>query len=646
MSTALHERFKKYWPKHSDGITYSSKANFYFNDSFRIDDVTKKFVKGIGMNWEEFINQEVDSEIETMYFQIKPGFVWDGTKANADFDDKYPATQKLAAPSASWIASKINSELAITTTMEPILDEYGDPVLGEDGEITYEEITHYPEIMVNAEYGGATRRYIDEHELTWVATGSGISTGPFPAPKIREQLSTNPWYYFANTRHLGYVKDSTPSEEYDGGDYGVPEATYRATSRMLPTTAVSCSTSRYGVFALMNDDNSFELVRNENGTPKVFKEQMLTSGSNELYTRTQVVRYKYSYKYIFRGITVTSPIIKDMVKWYESAYQDLSEIAYNPASNDMYREDLSNSVADTIYKVIMSDMLLESNPTAGDNSLYKDGRLRIDVVANMKKRDFTRLMTSMIKIDYTVEDAKWWEIAIAVVLVIIVTVVSWGSATAAAVSVLGAMAQIAAFAGTMAIGLSIGSMVLSAVGGLSAGMIVRNIGKVVEVLGYVAAIAGVYAAIDQAVRQIAAKQAGVAVVDVTVDMMADVTLSDMINYAVDMAVESVKSSFTDVAQQSLGEVVNTVASAVDFAKDAYEYLVLNPEQQELEKELASWEEGEAQRSIDMFNAAYMDQGTIYMTQHARAADNDQITILDEHMENLNADVLDKSPYNV
>ncbi len=646
MSTASFERFKKYWPKHPDGITYASRANFYFNDHFRIDDVTKKFVKGIGMSWEEFINQEVDDEIETMYFEIKPGFVWDGAKANADFDDKYLATQKLATPTASWIANKINSELAITTTMEPVLDEYGDPVLDEDGEITYEEVTHYPEIMVNVEYGGATRRYIDEHELTWVATGSGISTGPFPASKIREQLSTNPWYYFANTRHLGYTKDSTPSEEYDGGDYGVPETTYKATNRMIATTAVSCSTSRYGVFALMNDDNSFELVRNEDGTPKVFKEQMLTSGSDELYTRTQVVRYRYSYKYIFRGITVTSPIIKDMVKWYESAYQDFSEIAYNPMPSGWYREDFSNSMVDTIYKVIMSDMLLEANPDAGDNSLYKDGRLRIDVVADMKKRDFVRLVTSSMKIDYTVKDTEWWEYVLVVVIIIIVTMISWGTATAEVAFALWTMTEVAIFAGAMAIGLSIGSMIISAVGGLSAGNLVRMIGYVVEVFGYIAVLAGIYAAIDRALTQVAAKQAGVTAAEVTADQLAQVTLSDMVNYAVDSALNSVKSAFTDMAQQSLGEVMKTVASAVKYASDAYDYLVVNPEQKELEREYAAQEELEAQASVDMFNLAYIDQNVIYMVQHARAADNDQITILDEHMENLNADVLDKSPYTV
>ena len=144
-------------------------------------------------------------------------------------------------------------------------------------------------------------------------------------------------------------------------------------------------------------------------------------------------------------------------------------------------DDIIHANDDTIFKrVLQNDLILP-----GTNSLYYGGYLRVDSANNMKRKHFSEMVFKTLKTDYDVEEAEWWEKALAIVIVIIsvfvgfiVTVFTGGNYAAGFLA--------------MQLVLTVGMTVLAQFGGLSAQSLVKKIGAFAQIVGYAAIVAGLF----------------------------------------------------------------------------------------------------------------------------------------------------------
>jgi len=187
---AIFHKFDKAFDKGLiDGVPVYGWCHYYQAKVWVESPILKRFLKAIGINWAEFRTQEIDKEINDLRFYLKDTYNWDGSTAGEPYWD-YPSTAE--------------STLIVPPTKQQIVDTFNSTFSVGD------------EITVTVQYGGPTKRYLDEHKLTLTINPDTqiIVNAELNKDAIRTVLESNPWYYMANSRHLPYEYNSTPFQLY------------------------------------------------------------------------------------------------------------------------------------------------------------------------------------------------------------------------------------------------------------------------------------------------------------------------------------------------------------------------------------------------------------------------------------------------
>ncbi len=626
-ATAMYGRFDRFWQKKTfNGIeVYVEKMNFYTN-GFRIDEVTKRFMKSIGINWTEFINQDIDSEIETMYFYLKPGFRYSGKRA---FDNPVDTLIDYNDPTTEMMSDKFNKQFKV-------------------GDI----------VDVTISYGGSLKRYISEHDLGWVATGDGIQITPLNTKEIQTVLASNPWYYYANSRHIEFTNNNPQFQLYDGTNStsGIP------TAKSTPVCDVSTSIGSLGVTALLDNGSVFQPVLNLDNTIKISNEMIGTDNTSG----GSVVKYTYTLSFEYVGCSIHSGLLGNLLNWYDAYYEDTDEIPYELTDVENVHAAKITSQIDTKIKRELFNMRYDPtvsyiDPQIVESSLYLKvpsyvnhfddnppeliytDYLKVDAVRAMHKREFGKLIAKSIDTDYTVESKEWWEVVLFIVIIIVAVVVAIffppGGAAIAAVGGAGSAGAIAltvaTFAGTMALVITVGSMILAKAGGLSAGGLVAALGKFVAVLGIVAMVAGIYAAIEGFAREIAARELAKeaakefgteAAVDISASAinakLATMSVMEIAKAALEQAASAVTSALSNVGSVTVTEVANIAMETGKYLMKAYEFYQ-DQEKGELDKELQG-KKDELETLQEEEGVAYTFEPGTFMMHHETLSSPDKL----------------------
>jgi len=548
---------------------YDEKLRFFRKGKFRIDEPMKRFITALGMDWNEFISQDISKEIDHVWFEFKGGFAWDGStrfdgtyaKKDWDFTDpnspnspKFTPTAALVAPSNADLSDSINDIFAPDTyeMLPPTVEEpSGASTLDEDdapyeGELVNTLVRSADVIEVTITYGGALKRYINEHSLEWIATGVEIippedSTG-FDSVAIRKAVLSNPWYYLANSRHKPYYKNSNQFQTYNAGDYNMPQDNIKMPSdRKLPACDVQITVPtrenseenqqfnfELGLFALMDNGTMWEPFLDDTGEVSILDQRVTTVSTNtytdgykdtvcpddspvekDLRCDGEALQYSFTLKFKFLGSTAGSFLVSDMRTWYSSYYQNPADIpklkTKAQLTTNRYKEDLTTSTIDTKFKKSLVREM--ENPAAimGANSLYYDGQLRVDAVKSMKLKDFSRLISSKMETDQKAAPqgggltSRIIQIVI-IIAAIAITIYTAGAAAPGTSAMLTASYALAAGSAALAVGMMIGSTI-----GLLNSSDMKLIGTIAEVTGYAAMATGIAAAYQAAVKQLAAE---------------------------------------------------------------------------------------------------------------------------------------------
>lgn len=626
-STANGYPYTGFWETETiNGIeVYKQRMNFYAN-AFRTDKITKNFVTALGIEWSEFIGQKVDSEIETMFFYLKPGFKYSGERA---FDSPINATLDYNDPTSTMIADKFQKQFVVDDIVE-----------------------------VTIKYGGDLKKYITEHDLGWVATGTEIQTTPLNTEEIRTVLASNPWYYYANSRHVEYTNNIIAFSLYDGSDSGLTLIDTSPTPTSAPVCNISTTIGSLGVCALLDAGSMFEPVMDEEAeepTLLITDEQITTSST----TAGEVLEYTYTLSFRYKGCTTSSNLITNMLNWYNYYYEDLNEIPYDLTQTDQYNDALITSQIDTKIKRELIELRWDPtvdyvNPTVVENSLYLKvpdyitwdeestytEYLKVDAVKKMKKKEFVKLLSTKIATDYTVEKKKWWEKALAFVIIIVAVVVAvFNPPAGVAIAAVGGAGSvgafaltIAVFAGTMALVISIGAFLLAKVGGLSAQSLVKMLGNFAAVLGVVSLIAGIYASITAYMSNLAAQQLvkegtiaeiGNVTAAQAATKLSSMSIMEVVNAALSQAKTAITEAFkTAVVDMSITSIGNYAITSAKYLLKAYDFY-MDQEKKDLEKELQA-EKNELEQLNDELAAAETFEPGTFMLHHERLSSHDSL----------------------
>ena len=614
MST-VHQRFKKAW--NDNGTVYDKKLVFHQGDSYQESVPLKRFLNGMGVKWKEFIESPVEEEIEQVYFYIDPTYDWDGSYAgDSKVGTSTFSTTQLVVPTRKEIAAMFNDSLEVGK-----------------------------EIRVNIEYGGPSKRYVGSHKLEWHINEAGvIESEAIDTVAIRESIESNPWYYLANARLSGYTLDNPQFQLYDGGLINIPNHPNRPSNRLRGSCAVSTSYEGYtkqpggpdaeyqlGIFAAMGS-NSFERVDDS------LDEDIATD--NTVRIDGEVLKYTYSYRYVFKGISEDDELIDQILEYYtlQKPFKLNKRLAITPVGQ--YREGLLSNTKDTIYKRVLKDMLVYLDPYTGvstqdvSNSLFSNGQLRVKESSLMRRSDFVTMIATSLETDFEVEEAEWWEKILTIVIVIlaivafIYTLGSSGAVTAALIS---------QAAGYSALVLTIGGYALSMFGGLSAGGLVEIIGQFAQIVGIIAMVAGVYAAIEAA-GQVAAKQAlQSAGKEVTAEAvkqeMLTRTLMDNVGALLDQSIDAVMTKVTDFMTMGMDNLVSTITDGLDFINKGLSYYQ-DMENKELQADIEELQAEQKEYETEMFNNQLKSPAEVWELTEDKITSYDALSELNLKLETL------------
>jgi hypothetical protein len=616
LKIATYKNFDAYWGKHiinvggKDIRVYNDKR-FYYRKGFIVDTVSRKFIKSLGLNWEDFTSQKIDNEVESMWFYLKGGYKWDGAVAYSGFDKVNP------------------TKPALRPAVQNIIDDFNNSF--EIGE----------KVKCTVSYGGDLKRYISDHELLWTTTGVSVEAGSLNKEHIRSVLHSNPWYYFVNSRHLPYIKDSNPFQLYDGGNVSVPLTTYKPSARTLPTVDVYGENNVLSIFALLGDVGVFKPILDDDGDIKIIDENETTYHTDD----GEAIRYTYTIEYEFRGVSRNSQLIKDIDSWFSVYNQNIQDIKYKPTDPDKYREEMITSTIDTKFKKVMSSMMepdiqyyldgkgedelyvYESQEYNGFDRTYNPPKayLKVDTVAKMKKHDFVDLLGNQLKTDYAVEKASWFERLLAVIIIVIAVVVAVVICTTG-VGCAASPALIASALGGATVALTVGSLILSEIGGLSANGLVKVIGKFAQITGILSMVVGIYAAFN-AMWQKAAEEVAKEVGKET----AEVTVKEALSQIASSALDSIKSTFTDFANKSVMDVVSSIGDVLKVATKGYDYYLDN-EKKKLQREYDELKAEEEAFNEEVLNRDSMSAPAVYYITHERLSTPDMLQDLAIELE--------------
>ncbi len=665
------KRFDRFWGKRilrdqdgNDIEVYNPTEKFYSGDRFIDEPRVTRFVKAVGMSWDELVAQDIDDEIESMYFFLEDGFEWDGSTSFG----QVPAFQG-STPNVKPTRPMISSAL----------DRAFLPTAGED-------------IDVRITYGGDSRRYLDEHDLPWRISDSGIiEILPLNTEEIRSVLHSNPWYYLANSRHVPYDKNSNPFYLYNGNaDYQFPQGTSGASPRTLPTAGVSSTVSGLACFALLDTTHSvFEPVLVENvdspafGQVRIKDETIITRSTGNTSSEIdvngnptgevnaydgggEILEYSYTLSFRYTGVGNFSYLVSEMYNWYDHLI-DITDPKLRLTDVEHYRNDYITSTLDTrikreLKKLMWDDTVAPPNTPAssiaGSPPIVKDGLyLKIPNVSDdgsgeqvinytnylmtepmraMKKRHFIKLISTKLDSDYTVEDQEWWEPLLFIVLVIVSVVVAYFTSGLSIKFTIGALAS---FAGGVALGFTVSGLIMSEVGGLSSQGYVKTLGQFATIIGYVAVLLGIFAIIQSLAKAAVEKSLTAAAQEAGKDIASDaakeaisaaassqvsaMTATELASAAIEGALNSISGAFTQAAMGSVGQLANGVLDMVGLITQGYDYY-LDQEAKEVEALKDEYEELVDEQNEEILNRPYTNSPMVFSITMERLSSPDML----------------------
>lgn len=610
--SSIYQRFHAVWD-HNEEV-YSQKLYYYRAKEFITDEKLKRFAKGLGVVWAEFLEQEIESEIDDIWFYIEPTYPWDGSHAgDSNVSPSTAETTQLVAPSKQEIADLFNETFEV-------------------GE----------EITLTVNYGGASKRYIDKHKLTWEIKESGvIGSSAFNGSEIREALESDPWNYLANSSHKHYDKDSDRFQLYDGADYVMPKNEPRSpSSRILGTTRVSCvaeggdePNKAFGIFAFMPSGGAFEKV----GDP--YDDTYLTTGT-QAYDG-EALNFSYSQKFVYKGMVADNPLTDDIVSWFEQ--WERPTIKHRPVWREVghYRDDLKFNTRDTSYKKALNAMAMYWDPVTQTgtrnvtNSLFLNGDLRVEPARLMRRRHFVEMLTTSLETDYEVEEASTFEKVLAVVIIVaaIVVGVMTGGAAFAAGNLL--WSALATGLGAASMVLSVGMYALSLVGGLSAQGLVKLIGAFAQITGYLSLAAGIMAAVQNAGKLLAEqtlKEAGKEVTEEAIkNEMLQQTLTDQLGALLEQSLDSVKSRLTEFVNLDSGDFASTIMDGLDTFNQGMSFYQ-DKEMESLNAEMMELDEQQEAMELETLSNQLKNPAAIYQLMGDDIHTPDMLSKLDREIQ--------------
>ena len=638
--------------RHGKKTTYNKRLIFYQGHSFQETDPLKRFLRGLNVNWTDFINPSpaIDDEIETMWFYLNPKFSWDGSFAGEDSGTSTGDSTQLVAPTAQELADMFNytfikQELKEKCQLIKDEEEAGrNPVDHED--ISEEDLTmcvndayedRFMEIDVTVKYGGGLKRYVGSHSLPWNINATGtISTGGINTLAIRNTLESDPWFFFANAKLDGDSK-SYPFQDYDGGQIDTPNWSNNNVSQYTPVTQVSTTFEGYeeppgnendafsyelGVFALMHG-SPFTKVDD------VYREEYGTSTTSKY--DGEAFSYTYSQKYLFRRASANDQCIQDMVRYYEK--RQTFKLNHRPVyiKRGSYKDNLIYSINDTTFKKTLDNLNRYQDPNSSGtfpeitNSLFLNGKLRVEEARRMKRSDFVAMLATCLETDYEAEDASVWEKIVAVIIVVIAVVVFIYSLGTGAPITGAILAQ--AF-GAASLVLSVGAFALSAFGGLSTGDLVKIIGMFAQITGYAAMIAGVFAAIQKA-GEIAAKEALLAAgkdasMDAVKTEMLTRSMMDNVGALLEQSVDAAFKPLTEFTTMGVDEIVSSVSDGISFVTEGLS-MYQDMEMEELQGDLDKLNEEQEKMDTATLNKHLKNPAEVWLMVEDKVSSYDAIS---------------------
>lgn len=571
MYIATWNKFNKAWgTRFVNGVeVYEDKLVYYQNGGFIEDAVLKSFVKSMGLEWEEFTSQEVDNEIEQMWFILKDGFVWSGELPYTNFGKEQVSSVGLVSPTAQELSDKFNSQMIIEK-LEPTGE-----IINE--EIEYETVYEYATVDVTVAYGGELKRYIKEHSLPYTTPASGVVAGAFNSSEIRSILDSDPWYYYVNSRHLPHEENTAPFQSIDGYvGVGIPRTTYKAAPLESAVTDVSAN-YELGMFALLGDSSVFEFK-------EIVSERVIPANTSD----GLATRYEYIYRFTYKGCTSSSKMIGEMIGWYNYYNTTKTIIDTKPKKvmiNNMINPSIpTNAPKGITYTLDGVYMHRTSVSTYEDVADRTDTFIVKNELAKMKKKEFIEFLSESVDTDYSVEDAEWWEQILAIVIVIIAFIISYFTQQWYLLKGATEVFALAAAIGVGSLAMTIGSAILSAVGGLSAQGLVSIIGAFAQITGLVSTVLGIYTIIQNAIK-VATRSVAEKAIDEGIkqslrevaiqEAMKEIAITDVVKEivtsAITDAVSSVTNIFTNLANMTSNQVASLANSVIKIAGKGLEY---------------------------------------------------------------------------
>lgn len=633
----LYKTFDSVWPK--IGSVYADKLIFYNGGYLRKDIKMKKFVTSLGMKWEDYINidKDLNKDVEYLFFRLGGGFIWDGSIRPSGIANStaYASTSGLIAPSVTDVINRMNNYF----------------IVGEEYDVT-------------VTYGGASRRYISDHELGWIATGSGITIGGLNIETIRNTLESNPWYYMGNSRHVPYTNDTQNYFSYDGSNSGFTPQGYSGTPSSAPTCSVTVTkrgSEEYeqrpndidlAVFALWDTSKSVwdpvlnsECEKRRQKEIKEVLEQAAISGIydytilmeklnaieecapllNEDYLDTNIVKetvstksvsggeaieYSYTRRFRYKGVGSDLVLLNNMMSWYSHYDQSIN------SNTDI--DSFITSTVDTTPKKALRRLMTGS----ATNSLYTGGYLNVTQASEMKRKDFAKMIGLTIDIDYGLYPKGIASTIISIVIIVIIVVVAfltqqWYLLSGPGAGATAGVGANLALAGSIAAGAMAGVLVGSALTVMTQSQLssshAKRIGAFIQIVGIIGTIAGIINIIGQWYTKLAQEAAKQAVAEGGKEAVKQTVLEQamsMVDIVIDMALEKAKEAVKLTAAN--------VMSAVDWGLKAYKYFELEPQAKENEVKMAQlkveqdeFDEAELERRMDV-NALYIaDQTSLH-----------------------------------
>ena len=620
---SFYRRFNRVWPRvWVDGVLcYNKQFNFFKEDWPHSDGDTvqwwldedpsrARWLNIMGINKEDLISPKYsDGEVEKAYFTLSQ-----------------PANETTGIVTCNMVQSFITGIPENTVTNEPAIPGSHPAIdVAFNVKINYggnlkNYLTLDNRFAVPTTYDSA-----GNEETTYVVRSATNQ-------EILAQLLTYPELYFVATNQNRYYKFVTEDVYQDYQKISgttLKKDDNKAFSRKLYAPVATYAINKKG--SVYDDGTGDPEVHN----PSPFGGFAIFDPDQSIFSRSLgviipnkddmgfSVNITYKMKSMITGCS--SPVTKYLATFNVGRGQPGS--GYGPC-NDNYALKVFNTKTYSVLDKTMNGILQHFYPYEDvyichtekfkpynryPVLLWHEGYMTVEGAAKMSILNFSTEMTNGFGMDQDIEDPEAWETVLAVVIIIVaIVLVIWSAGTLLA----GASGAVAVAGGLLAaagIVLSLGGFILAKYGGASSAGYVKIIGGMAQVVGWLGTILGIYAIISSFASAVTAELTKELGEEVMKDLVLDATNKAALEAAKEAAVRAalesgkigamqvVKAALSVVGKAIIGslglagksamQIISTVTTWADNAFTVYKYYDENYGEMakinQLEKELQS-----------------------------------------------------------